>query len=166
MASGDTIITWVIITIIALVFGFIALLLSSPMTELIGGLTNNTGIDDNNSVQFVDETSSSITPILDNFAFWFMVACFAGLLIMGLYFKWHPVILILGFIFMIIIIFQMAQYANLYDELKTSGELSESGNHTLSNIVFGKQLPVIAGVIIALILAYVFSKRGGGTSDI
>lgn len=166
MASGESIITWVVITIIALVFGVIALLLSSPLTQIVGSLTNDTGINDTNSVNFVEETSGSITPILDNFAFWFMIACFAGLLIMGLYFQWHPALLIIGFIFMIIFIFQMAQYANIYDDLKNSGDLTEANNHTLSNIIFGKQLPVIAGVIIALIFAVVYSKRGGSNNAI
>lgn len=158
--KGQYFFIWIIIALSALAFGILALMLSNPITEMVGSLTNDTGIDDNNSIAFVEDVRTSTPAMIDNLAFWFMIAVVGSLLIFGLYVKWHPALIIIGFIALIIMIFLAAQYSNIYDEIKSDAQVTNAEQHTLSNIIFGRQFPIIIGVVAALVLAIVFRKKG------
>lgn len=144
--------------------GILMMLFGNVFKDLFTQI-GDSGLDAPNSIETYTNAQNDIVPITDNLGFWVFIAFLIGLIFIGIYADYHPALIIIGVLVIIIAVFLSAQYVNIYDDIKADTEtMPEAGSFTLSSLVFGRQMPIIllAVGVISLIIIYGKRKDSGG----
>ena len=91
----------------------------------------------------------------------FFLGMVIGLIIAASRTNFNPIIMFLFLFILFITILNAAGMVNIYDGLSSSSALSEQADDlTITNVLFGKYLPLIICVLGALIMIIMYSKSG------
>lgn len=154
-AQSGAFLILIVIAIIA-VIGILMVLFGSLFKDMFVQL-GDSGLDAPMSLEIQEEIEGDIIPILDNFAFWSFIALLLGLIFIAVYSDYHPAIMIIGVIMLIVGVYLAGQYANIYDELKNDSDYGDE--FTLSNLAFGRQMPIIIFGVMVIGGVILFGKR-------
>lgn len=151
------------VCIIAIV-GVFVLIGGSFLNELIIPLGDDIDSTATVAVEAQQQIEGDITPIFDNFGFWFLIAFGIGIVFVAIYTDYHPAVIVVGILFMIIAVYGGMQAANMYDDLKTDADvLTHSSGFTLSNVAYGWLLPfIILGFCVIGIIIMIGKRKDSG----
>lgn len=169
----------IIFLIVGIVSVFVLYLIAIPMAKVWGDISDKlhtpTAFGDNSSVgnrslENVEKLDSLITPAFDGFVFIGLIAIILTLMVSAIFFKDHPIFIIFIFLGVIVAVIIVSQLANVAEDLRTDNQINDSTgiadkatDFKLSNLIIGKQLPIIvllAGVVTILIM--LAKTKGGG----
>jgi F0F1-type ATP synthase assembly protein I len=120
-------------------------------------------LETNNNV--TSEVMGHTEDVLQSFDYIFLVLLIGltiGVIISVTFIKTHPVFFIVTLFLLIVAIILAAQFSNIFYEIRTAPDLQNaSSNYTIIPTVMDK-LPLIALIIGAIILVYLFAKARSG----
>jgi len=154
--------------IIALIFALVAIPVAYMGDEVLDELKTNDDVSTNNeTVNRINQVQSLITPAFDQLVFIILVAFVLGSFILAIFTDFHPIVVLVLVLAIILLIIVGGLMANIYDEVADNNILSnKSEEFTFTNSVMGAQLPIIIGVVGLVAIIIVLAKRGGATTPI
>lgn len=151
-----------IIMVLVIVAGVVFVLLGSVNNSILNDLSNESDITAQ-AQQTATESANNVIPIADNFIFWFFFAGMLGLIIASIYLDFHPAVIIVFIVVLLIGVWGATQASNIYGELSDDGGVDTSG-FTLTSAIFGSYMPfIIFGVLIIVGIILYGKSRGGQT---
>lgn len=115
----------------------------------------------NESVLRINQVQNLITPAYDQLVFVILVAVIIGAIVIAIFTDYHPVIVGIFIIAIIILVIIAGLFANAYDEVKNNSFLSSKASQfTMTNLVMGKQLPIIILIVGVICILILLAKRG------
>lgn len=170
----------IVFLIVGIISVFVLYLIAVPLAQVWDDISDKlhspTAFGDNStagnrSLENVEKLDSLITPAFDGFVFIGLIAIILTLMVSAIFFNDHPVFIIFIFLGIMVAVIIVAQLANVAEDIRTDQEINESTGiadkateFKLSNLVIGKQLPIIvllAGVVSILIMLSK-TRSGGG----
>jgi len=115
--------------------------------------------------QTIQDAKGYAIPIMDNMIFWLFGAFILGLLMFSIFMKFHPAVIIVLIIILLITVFLAMQVTNMYDDMRTdlADEIQGDKTFTLSNATIGsKVFPLVLFIVSIAGLWIIFGKKGGG----
>ncbi len=123
--------------------------------------TSNVSIDSMNQVQGL------VTPAIDQLIFITLVAIVLGTLGIAIFTDFHPVTLAIFIIAIVLAVIIAGLLANAYDEIQTNPEFSAKAQEfSFTNVIMGKQFPIIILIAGAIGVIIMMAKRGRLTSPV
>jgi hypothetical protein len=112
----------------------------------------------NVSANFMVEDSNNFA---DNYFFWFLVATFIGVILMGLYLEFEPTTMIIIFVIGTIVVAGAWLGASIYEgvaeDVDTSGEMSKT-NVLLSSTYF----PIFIFITLLVLVVIMYNRKRAG----
>lgn len=155
---------FVMVVLIALAFFFIFLnkMSSSIKTPLSEGLESSMPADSSvNVTNIMNQTDSSTTSFNKLFLF-ILIGLFSFIFITGGFITQHPIMIIVGIILLGVGITLAVVYANVYNQIANSDEMSSTTAKFPIQNLFMKFLPAIIVLTVLIITIALLLRRGGG----
>ena len=150
--------TIVMMIIIVFVIGIASIIFSKVFLEITDKL-KDTDKFSNRTIETIETVEEKTIPFLDFLVLCSLVGLMIGLIIGSIYLEFHPAIVILLIIVLVVAIFLGGQLANVYSEITENPELSAtSKDFEFSNMVLGKHFPIIIMVTGIIMIAIMFGK--------
>jgi len=113
----------------------------------------------NNTQETLNLVEAQTIPLLDYFIFFSMIAFIIGMIIAAIYIDAPPAIIIAFIVGGIIVIFLAGQFANIFAEVTDKSAISGTASQfTLTNLIFGTALPIIALFVVAVVIVILYGK--------
>ncbi len=154
--------------VIVFVFALVAIPMAFISDEISGELKKPQNLGTNNkTIENIEVVEGLVTPAFDQLIFFVLISIIIGGILIAVFTDFHPVVLVIMILAIIIFAIVAALLANVYDDFSSNPAISDKADEfTLTNVILGSQFPIIiliAGVISIIIL---FGKRGRATSPI
>lgn len=121
----------------------------------------------NHTVAKINQVQSLITPAFDQLVFIILAAIAIGSLVIAIFTDYHPVVVGVFIIALILFIIVAGLMANAYDEVTSEDLLSQKASQfTMTNLILGSQFPIIVGFIGIVSLIILLAKRGRTASPV
>jgi len=153
---------------IALIFALVAIPVAYMSDEIYDELKKEQNFG-NSSVAGVriSQVQGLTTTAFDQLIFVILLSFVLGSLVLAIFTDFHPVVLGMFIIALVILIIVTGLMANAYDEVANTDILAaKASEFTLTNVIMGSQLPIIIGVVGIISIIIIFAKRGGVTSPV
>jgi len=148
--------------IIAIVFALVAIPMAHVGDEIFDELkkTKNFGESDT-SVENINVVQGLMTPAFDQLVFIVLFSVLIGGMVLAIFTDFHPVILVILILAIVLLVIVAGLLSNVYDEVKENDILSSKADEfTFTNVVMGPQLPIIILIFGAITIIIVLAKRG------
>ena len=154
--------------VLVVIFALVAIPVSKVFSDVVDELVKPVNFgSDNRTVAALEQVDSLVTPAFDQLIFVMLIAAIIGMIVIAIFSDFHPVLLIIMILTLIIFVILGGLLANVYDEVRTDPEFSEKADeYTLTNAVLGSQFPIIILVGGAIAIIILFAKRGRLTAPI
>ncbi len=117
--------------------------------------------DSNKSVEKINQVQSLITPAFDQLVFIILIAVILGCIVIAIFTDYHPVVVGVFIIAIILLVIISGLLANVYDDVQNIDRLqNKSAEFKMTNAVMGKQLPIIIGFVGIISVIILLAKRG------
>ena len=135
-----------------------------PLNEgLTSAMPDDTSV---NITETLDQTSGS-TLMFDKLLPFILIGLFGFMLMMAGGFMNHPIMIFVGIIILGVALMVAGIYSNIYNSITESDEFSDTKADLPIQDKFMQYLPVIVFLIaIAIFVAILWNKKGGGTGTI
>ena len=121
----------------------------------------------NESAKRISQVQSLMTPAFDQLVFVILIVIILGSFIIAIFTNYHPVVIGVFIIALIILVILAGLFANVYDEVTDTEDLQDkSQEFTFTNAIMGKQLPVMIGFVGVISIIVLLAKRGRGASPV
>ncbi len=154
--------------IVVFIFAVVGVPIAKVFDDVIDDLKQPEHFGTSNaSVNTMNQVQGLVTPAIDQLIFITLVAIVLGTLGIAIFTDFHPVTLGIFIIAIVLAVIVAGLLANAYDEVQSNEEFSTKADEfTFTNVIMGKQFPIIiliAGVIGVIIM---MAKRGRLTSPV
>jgi len=121
----------------------------------------------NETVKRINQAQSLTTTAFDQLVFIILIAVILGFITLAIFTDFHPVVIGVMILFVVIMVIIAGLIANAYSEIAATNVLSEkAAEFTFTNVVIGLQLPIIILVTGIVGIIIVLAKRGGQTAPV
>ena len=121
---------------------------------------NNLGKYDS-VVTRIDQVQSFMTPAFDQLVFVILIAIILGTFVIAIFTDYHPVILGVMILAIVILVIIGYLFSSAYDEITSNAILEEkAAQFTFTNLIMGPQLPIIIMMVGVISIIILLSKRG------
>ncbi len=154
--------------IVVVIFALIAVPMAKISKDIVDELKlpGNFG-SSNVTVQAMDQVQNLTTPAFDQLVFITMIAIILGTLGLAIFTDFHPVTLGMFIIAIVLAVIIGGMFANAYDDAMEDPLLSEtSEDFKLTNVIMGKQFPIIILIMGVVGIIIMMAKRGRLTSPV
>jgi len=117
--------------------------------------------ESNKSVERITQVQDLMTPAFDQLVFIILISVILGSLVIAVFTDYHPVVVGVFIIAIILLVIIAGLFSNVYDEVKETDMLkNKSEEFTFTNAIMGKQLPIIIGFVGVISIIILLAKRG------
>lgn len=162
-AQAGTFLPYILVGIvIILIFAVVVIPISHVGDEVFDELKESDNFGrSNTSSERISQVQSLMTPVFDQLVFVLLIAIMLGSLVIAMFTDYHPVVLGVFIVALILIVILSGLFANVYSEVSDTSELSnKSEEFTFTNAIMGKQFPIIISFIGIVSILILLSKRG------
>lgn len=154
--------------IIALIFALVAIPIAYTSDEVYDELKKDKNFGESNqTVEKINVVQNLTTTAFDQLVFIVLIAFTLGSLILAVFTDFHPVLVVILILSIVLLIIVAGLMANVYDEVGDTDILKEKADEfTMTNVVMGSQLPILVGITGVIAIIIVLAKRGRATQPI
>ena len=161
---------WFFVIVALLAFALVFLVLNMTWSKIKpvinDGLSANMPADGVNITRTLDQTSNSGL-LFDKLIPFLIIGLFAFILIMAGSIIKHPIMIFVGLIILGVVILIAVIYANIYNNISSTDEFSDTKTNMPIQDKFMKYLPFVVFIMaVGIIAGIVYSKTGGGTTSL
>lgn len=148
--------------VVSFIFAVVVLVVSHGGDEIFDELKRPENLGESNiTVDNINQVQNLMTPAFDQLVFIVLISIILGALVIAIFTDYHPVVLGLFIIAITLLVIISGLFVDVFDDIRSTPELEEkSEEFTLTNLMFGRTLPImftIVGIVGVIIL---LAKRG------
>jgi len=154
--------------VIALIFALVAVPVAYMSDEIMDELKEDDNFGSSNlTVDRINQVQALTTTAFDQLIFIILIAFVLGSLVLAIFTDFHPVVIVILILAIVMLIIVTGLMANAYDEVANTDILkAKADEFTLTNAIMGEQLPVIIGIVGVIAIIIILAKRGGVTAPV
>lgn len=154
--------------IIVVVFAIVAIPMAFITDRVIDELSEPDAFGDSTRANSSMQTVKSLTTTaLDQLIFISLFAILLGVLVLGIFSDFHPVLIVLIILAIVILVIIGGLFGDVFDRFSDDPIISEKASEfTLTNVILGSQFPIIILVIGVIVVIILMAKRGGIVSPV
>jgi len=162
-AQAGTFLPYILVGIvIILIFAIIVIPISYTGDKIFDELKESPNFQNSNkSVERINQVQNLMTPAFDQLVFIILIAIILGCIAIAIFTDYHPVVVGIFIIAIVLLVIISGLFANVYDDFKTTEKLeNKSEEFVYTNAIMGKQLPIIIGLVGVISIIILLAKRG------
>lgn len=161
--QASSFLPFILIGIVVLfIFAIVALPIAHVGDKVFSSLQEEGRIGESEKAnQSVQQVENLVTPAFDQLVFIILVSILIGGIVIAIFTEYHPVILAIFIIAVVLLVLISGLIANAYEEVENTDILkNKSKEFNMTSIIMGEQLPVIVAVFGTVSILILLAKRG------
>ncbi len=166
-AQAGTFLPYLLIgVVIVMIFAIVVIPVSYTGDKVFDEIKDTEVFKNSNiSTERTTQVQNLITPAFDQLVFFILVAVILGSLVVAIFTNYHPVVLGVMIVAIILLVLISGLFANAYDEVQDTELLqNKSEEFKYTNTVMGTQFPIIIGIVGVISIIILLAKRGRVTA--